>query len=88
MKCLCCGKPIVDTAAPDEKKSQWHGGCVRAFFGTEKMPDLDLSEGKLEELADRTVSRGLTVPGVQKKLSLHLSEDKARLTIVDRKSVV
>lgn len=83
MKCLCCGKPIEDTAAPDEKKSQWHGGCVRAFFGTEKMPDLDLSEGKLEELADRTVSRGLTVPGVQKKLSLHLSEDKARLTIVD-----
>lgn len=41
-------------------------------------------EGQLERLANETVNEGLTVPGVQKKLSLHLSSDtNARLTIVD-----
>lgn len=84
MKCLCCGKTIKDTASDDEKSSRWHNKCVRSFFGTAKMPILDLSEKKLEELANTTVNKGLTVPGVQKKLSLHLSDDvETRLTIVD-----
>jgi len=48
------------------------------------MPVIDLSERQLEELANAAVNRGLTVPGVQKKLSLHLSGDAdARFTIVD-----
>lgn len=47
------------------------------------MPVIDLSERQLEELANAAVNRGLTVPGVQKKLSLHLSGDAdARFTIV------
>ena len=84
MKCLCCGKVIKDTAADKEKKNRWHSKCIKKFFGTTQMPALDLSEEKLEELASMTVNKGLTVPGVQKKLSLHLSDDiEARLTIVD-----
>ncbi|MDE7403858.1 MAG: HipA domain-containing protein, partial [Lachnospiraceae bacterium] len=84
MKCLCCGKVIKDTAADKEKKNRWHSKCIKKFFGTTQMPILDLSEEKLEELASMTVNKGLTVPGVQKKLSLHLSDDEeARLTIVD-----
>lgn len=84
MKCLCCGKVIKDTAADKEKKNRWHSQCIKKFFGTTQMPALDLSEEKLEELASMTVNKGLTVPGVQKKLSLHLSDDiEARLTIVD-----
>ena len=84
MKCLCCGKVIKDTAADKEKKNRWHSKCIKKFFGTAQMPALDLSEEKLEELASMTVNKGLTVPGVQKKLSLHLSDDvEARLTIVD-----
>lgn len=48
------------------------------------MPMLDVSEEKLVELANAAVNQGLTVPGVQKKLSLHLSGDEdARFTIVD-----
>ena len=48
------------------------------------MPIIDISEEQLEELADATVNKGLTVPGVQKKLSLHLSAEKdAGLTIVN-----
>lgn len=33
------------------------------------MPVIDLSERQLEELANAAVNQGLTVPGVQKKLS-------------------
>lgn len=48
------------------------------------MPVLDITKEQLEILADETVNEGLTVPGVQKKLSLHLSTDmQSRLTIVD-----
>ena len=51
---------------------------------TEEMPFLDITKEQLERLANETVNEGLTVPGVQKKLSLHLSSDtNARLTIVD-----
>lgn len=55
-----------------------------SFFGTKKMPMIDITDEQLEELANDTVNKGLTVPGVQKKLSLHLSLDiDTRLTIVD-----
>lgn len=48
------------------------------------MPALDISDMQLMELANTAVNKGLTVPGVQKKLSLHLTGDSdARLTIVD-----
>ena len=84
IRCLCCNKEIVN---PTEYESQtrWHERCIKSFFGTKQLPELICSEEELERLANLTVNKGLTVPGVQKKLSLHLSaEDKvARLTIVD-----
>ena len=84
MKCLCCGKTINQNAAESEKKWQWHKKCVVNFFHTKKMPVLDITKEQLEFLVNETVNEGLTVPGVQKKLSLHLSSDiDARLTIVD-----
>lgn len=84
MKCLYCGKLIEDTSGDEEKDNCWHRKCTKSFFGTRIMPVLDVSESQLIELANAAVSKGLTVPGVQKKLSLHLSGDAdARLTIVD-----
>ena len=84
MKCLCCGKVITKNASESEKKWQWHKKCIKKFFHTEEMPVLDITKDQLEVLANKTVNEGLTVPGVQKKLSLHLSSDlNARLTIVD-----
>lgn len=84
MRCLCCGKEIKDSASAHEKDHRWHSRCTKSFFGTSQMPELDISEEKLEELANSTVNKGLAVPGVQKKLSLHLSADaESRLTIVD-----
>ena len=84
MKCLCCGKTIRENASNVEKEWSWHKKCVKSFFMTEEMPFLDITKEQLERLANETVNEGLTVPGVQKKLSLHLSSDtNARLTIVD-----
>ena len=84
MKCLCCGKTIRENASNAEKEWNWHKKCVKSFFMTEEMPFLDITKEQLERLANETVNEGLTVPGVQKKLSLHLSSDtNARLTIVD-----
>ena len=48
------------------------------------MPLADITKEQLEKLANETVNEGITIPGVQKKLSLHLSCDmNTRLTIVD-----
>ena len=83
-RCLCCNKEIK-SPTEYEKNVSWHGKCIKRFFGTNTIPKLDISDKELERLADLTVNKGLTVPGVQKKLSLHLDkEDKGgRLTIVD-----
>lgn len=80
MNCLCCGKPIKSEASTC---NGWHKTCIRRFFGTSKMPGINISNETLELLAAETTNKGYTVPGVQKKLSLHLSmEEKARLTLV------
>ena len=84
MKCLYCGKLIAEGASIEEKTWRWNKRFIRSFFGTNKMPCLDISKEQLEQLANDTVNMGLTVPGVQKKLSLHLSTDvNSRLTIVN-----
>lgn len=85
MNCLCCGKPIIETASEQEKSSQWHNRCVKRFFGTKTLPDIDVSEEVLEQLAIESTNKGLTVPGVQKKMSLHLdnSGSTPRLTLVN-----
>jgi serine/threonine-protein kinase HipA len=57
---------------------------VKAFFGGSKLPTLDISEEMLKRLAEESTNKGFTVPGVQKKLSLHLTEGASpRLTLVN-----
>ena len=79
MKCLCCGRNLDPS-----NTSGWHKSCVKRFFGTDVLPEIRLSDEILEALASDTVKKGITVPGVQKKLSVHLfSEgDNPRLTLV------
>ena len=80
MICLCCGKPIKKEEAAS---CGWHLSCIKHFFGTTRLPEITISNEALEWIANETISKGYTVPGVQKKLSLHLSkEEKARLTLV------
>ena len=84
IRCLCCNRVIEN---PDKYESQvfWHKRCIKTFFGTKELPELDCSEKELERIANQSVNKGFTIPGVQKKLSIHLVDvDKtARLTIVD-----
>ena len=79
MNCLCCGKPLNGA-----QESQWHPACIRSFFGTTVLPELDISEETLTRIADESINRGYTVPGVQKKMSLHLTTGGTpRLTLVN-----
>ncbi len=80
MNCLCCGKPL---SAPND--FSWHSACIKRFFGTAKLPEIDMNDNALNFLASETTMKGFTVPGVQKKLSLHLVSDrcKPRLTLVN-----
>ena len=78
-RCLCCGKTLRK-----ETPSQWHAACIKAFFGTSLLPDIDVSDEVLKKLAVDSTNKGFTVPGVQKKLSLHLStEETPRLTLIN-----
>ena len=81
MNCLCCGKPL---RAEDANRG-WHSSCIKKFFGTKGMPEIEIDKLTLEQLAAESTKKGFTVPGVQKKLSLHLSSDKKnpRLTLVN-----
>lgn len=67
MNCLCCGKPLKT-----EEPSGWHKSCIKRFFGTTVIPELDIDNATLELLAAESTNKGYTIPGVQKKLSLHL----------------
>lgn len=80
MNCLCCGKPL---RIPDE--TCWHKACIKRFFSTTKLPEIEIDDKTLNLLATETTNKGFTVPGVQKKLSLHLVSDsrKPRLTLVN-----
>ena len=70
MNCFCCGKPLKT-----ENDNGWHKACIKRFFGTAHIPEIEIDQKALESLAAQSTSKGLTVPGVQKKLSLHLSTD-------------
>lgn len=80
MNCLCCGRPLHD-----DDGSHWHKACIRRFYGTSALPEIAIDENTLRALATETVSQGYTVPGVQRKLSLHLHSAgrKPRLTLVN-----
>ena len=80
MNCLHCGKPLTE----EEINTGWHKHCIRSFFGTNQIPEIELTEEALKDYVDKSVFKGLTVPGVQRKMSLHLSrQGTPRLTMID-----
>ena len=80
--CLCCLKPL----SKEELDTGYHKRCLRKLFGQPTVPKVELSDEIMEALARKSSSKGITVAGVQKKLSLHLASDKktslSRLTLV------
>ena len=80
MNCLCCGKPIKG----NNESSGWHKTCIKKFFTTTVIPEIEITDSVLEELAKESANKGYTIPGVQKKLSLHLSNEVyPSLTVVN-----
>ena len=81
MNCLCCGKPLCT----GDTRTGWHKSCIRRFFGTAELPEIAMDEAAFEALATESTHKGYTVPGVQKKLSLHLFSESGppRLTLVN-----
>lgn len=79
--CLSSGKPLTES----EREQGWSKARLAWVFGTSALPDLELDDASFRLAAERHVSESLTVPGVQKKLSLGLSKKGkgTRLTIVD-----
>ena len=80
MNCLCCGKPMKDNSGDNG----WHKACIKKFFTTAVIPEIEITDSVLKELAKESTNKGYTIPGVQKKLSLHLSNEVyPRLTVVN-----
>ena len=81
MNCLCCGKQLKS----EEEISGWHKKCVKRFFGTSVLPNIEIDDQTFERLTLESTNKGYTVPGVQKKLSLHLTVEgnNSRLTLVN-----
>jgi len=86
MNCLCCGKPL-NVASPNEIETRWHKKCIKAFFGTKELPDIDITHEALQKIVTANTGKGFTIPGVQKKLSLYLhrgnNSEKPRLTLMN-----
>lgn len=40
MNCFCCGKPLRS----DQDGNGWHPSCIRRFFKTTRLPELDMTE--------------------------------------------
>ena len=77
-RCLYCYRPL------EKGEKDFHPGCARKFFCTEKVPELDYTCKDLEQLALQIIKDRTSLTGVQPKLSLHLNEHEGsqRLTIV------
>ena len=84
-RCLFCAQPIEGLP----QTGQWHQRCSKKFFGTDIPPRLSLSRENLEAIALSAIGEGITLPGVQKKLSFTLQTERGqqpRLTIIDTPS--
>ena len=80
-RCLYCYHALE----PEEQ--DFHHACSVKIFGQPVMPDFPWLEENLETLAREVIQRQTAVPGVQAKLSLHLTGKKGdgagkRFTIV------
>jgi serine/threonine-protein kinase HipA len=72
--CRVCLKAITDGTT-------YHKACLKRLFDTGKLPSLDLDTSKLHTAALAMVGH-TSLSGIQKKISVGLTADKAALTVV------
>lgn len=74
--CLFCYK--------DAGTQEYHSQCVKRFFNTDVLPELDMNRQLLKDLAEEIIGNHVAVTGVQPKLSVTFENNagNGRLTIV------
>ncbi len=62
----------------------YHKRCVKNLFHLSEPPDLPYGIDDLDKLAESVIERRVTIPGVQAKISMHISSERgrSRFTIV------
>ena len=46
MNCLCCGKALNNGGIDG-----WHKNCIKKFFGTNELPEIDINKSIIEKIA-------------------------------------
>ena len=79
-KCLYCYQELV------EGQKDFHPGCARKMFGSEKVPVLPYTRDNMSELARQVIRSSASVTGVQAKMSLDVDRggrhEPSKFTIV------
>lgn len=76
-RCLVCLQELADG------EDLYHSKCAKNLFGFTHTPLLDVSIENLEKLALMQINQRLTLTGVQRKLSLSITDSTSkRLTVV------
>lgn len=83
--CLCCGKPLVN-----DNQEQWHQSCINDFFGSNAIPNFHLEEIEIEKQINKNLDLGISISGVQPKLSLSIvsSKGKKRTTLINESNYI
>ena len=56
MNCLCCGKALNNSGIDG-----WHKNCIKKFFGTNEIPEIDINKSLIEKIALEATTKGYTV---------------------------
>jgi serine/threonine-protein kinase HipA len=77
--CLYCYEPLL---SKEEIIQEFHSSCSKRFFNKSTPPLLNYTKENISELAEKSVLKQKTIPGVQPKLSVGTERSTNRLTII------
>lgn len=85
MICPICLKKLTT----DQTHSHYHDRCLRDFFGSTKIPpELDFTREQFFTEKARAHSIGLSISGVQQKLSIAIENNKLIVTSIDGRYIL
>lgn len=71
---------ICRVCLDDVRNGEYHSRCLKDLFGKPKVPAIDIELGKMHTAALAMVGH-TSISGAQKKISVHLSADRATLKV-------
>ncbi|NQU23937.1 MAG: HipA domain-containing protein [Candidatus Nealsonbacteria bacterium] len=63
-----------------QRDADYHAACIESLFGTEVLPAINVSLRELHKIAVKMAGK-MSISGMQEKVSLKLSPDRARLIV-------